>query len=144
MFLITSFYNNQQIIDNCRLNESEFFHSYLIAYRYHLTRAIPYHIIEFPIYEWINILMTYSWNFIDLFVILISVGLAARFNQINGRLIDGAGNNSERFWSEIRVNYYALVDLVDEIDKEISMIVLVSTGRNVYSVCVIIFESLTR
>lgn len=139
-----SLHNNQQTIDNCRLNESEFFHSYLIANRYHLTRVIPYHIVEFPIYEWINILMTYSWNFIDLFIILISVGLAARFNQINGRLIDGAGNNSERFWSEIRVNYYALVELVDEIDKEISVIVVVSTGRNVFSVCVVIFQSLTR
>jgi gustatory receptor len=138
--------NNQQIIKNCHVNESEFFQSYLIAYRYHLTNAIPYHVIEFPFYEWISILMTYSWNFIDLFIILISVCLATRFNQINDRLASSCliSHRSERLWNEIRVDYYALIDLVDEIDKEISMLVLLSTGHNLFSICVKIFESLTR
>ena len=144
LYLTTSFYNNQQIIDNCHVNESEFFHSYLIAYRYHLITVIPYHIIEYPIYEWINILMTFSWNFIDLLIILVSIGLATRFDQINHRLIDsrsGARSN-DRFWSEIRINYFALIDLVDEIDREISTLVLISTGHNLFSLCVTIFESL--
>lgn len=144
LFLVTSFYNNQQIIENCHVNESEFFHSYLIAYRYHLTKAIPYHVIEFPFYQWINVLMTFSWNFIDLFVILISIGLATRFKQINRRIIESnskTGSNAN-FWTEIRVNYYALIDLVDEIDDKISMLVLISTGHNLYSVCVCIFEGL--
>lgn len=144
MFLTTSFYNNQQIIDNCRLNESEFFHSYLIAYRYHFIDVIPYHIIEFPIYAWISILMTYSWNFMDLFIILISIGLTTRFNQINMRLIKSFENNNDFYWTAIRMNYYAMLDLVDKVDTEISILVVVSTGRNLYSICVNIFESLTR
>lgn len=146
LFLLTSFHNNQQIIENCHVNESEFFHSYLIAYRYHLTTVIPYHIIEYPIYEWVNILMTFSWSFIDLLIILVSIALASRFNQINRRIIEsrsGAGSG-ETFWTEIRVNYYALIDLVDVIDQEISMLVLISTGHNLFSLCVIIFEGLTR
>lgn len=143
---MTSFYNNQEIINRCHVNESEFFHSYLIAYRYHLTSVIPYHIIEYPIYEWMNILMTFSWNFIDLLIILISIALATRFNQINFRLIDSQSGSacSESFWTQIRMNYYALIDLVDQIDQEISMLVLISTGHNLFSLCVIIFESLTR
>lgn len=146
LFLMTSFYNNQQIINICHVNESEFFHSYLIAYRYHLTTAIPYHFIQFPIYAWVNILMTFSWSFIDLLIILISVALSTRFNQINFRLIDSCSDASSNktFWSEIRTNYYALIDLVDEIDQEISILILVSTGHNLFSLCVIIFESLTR
>lgn len=146
LFLTTTFYNNQQIIEYCNVNESEFFHSYLIAYRYHITDVIPYHIIEYPFYAWLNILMTFSWNFIDLLIILTSVALAMRFNQINRRLIEShsGASSGENFWTDIRVHYYALIDLVDEVDQEISILILISTGHNLFSLCVIIFESLTR
>lgn len=146
LLIIKSFYNNQQIIDYCHVNESEFFHSYLIAYRYHLTSVIPYHFIEYPLYEWINILMTFTWNFLDLLIILISVALAKRFNQINKRLIENRpiADNNEYFWTQIRLNYYSLVDLVEKVDEEISMLVFISTGHNLFSLCVLIFESLTR
>jgi gustatory receptor len=141
---MTSFYNNQQIIDFCNVNESEFFHSYLIAYRYHLTSAIPYNVIQFPIYEWIDILMTFSWSFIDLLIILVSVGLATRFNQLNQRIIESGSGGSKAFWTEIRVHYCALIDLTDEIDENISMLMLISVGHNLFSLCVTIFECLTR
>lgn len=146
LFLIRSFYNNQQIIEYCNVNESEFFHSYLIAYRYHLTSVIPYHIIEYPLYEWINILMTFSWSFVDLIIVLISVALAKRFNQVNNRLIENRenANSNEYFWTQIRLNYYSLVDLVEQVDEEVSVLILISTGHNLFSLCVVIFESLTR
>ncbi|KAG5679779.1 hypothetical protein PVAND_009317 [Polypedilum vanderplanki] len=83
LYMSTVLHNNQQIIENCNVNESEFFHSYLLAYRLHLVDVIPYHIAIFPLYEWINILMTFSWNFMDLLIVLISIGLTTRFNQIN-------------------------------------------------------------
>lgn len=146
LYLMNALYTNQQIINECNVTESEFIHSYLIAHRYHLTTVIPYHIIEYPIYEWIHILMTFSWNFIDLFIILISVTLATRFDQINFRITDSSSGatSNESFWSQIRINYYSLIDLVDKVDKEISMFILISIGQNLFSLCVIIFESLTR
>lgn len=146
LHLMKTFYNNQQIIKYCNVNESEFFHSYLIAYRYHLTYYIPYHVAEYPLYEWINILMTFSWNFIDLFIILISVALAMRFNQINCRLIENrsVADRCEHFWSQIRQDYYSMVNLVEKVDEEISMLILISTGHNMFSLCVVIFQSLTR
>jgi gustatory receptor len=90
--------------------------------------------------------MTFCWNFIDLFIISISVALASRFNQINRRLIDSrfGAASKEKFWLEIRVHYYDLIDLVEEIDDEISMLILISTGNNLFSLCVGIFKSLTR
>ena len=58
------------------------------------------------------ILMTFSWRFIDLLIILVSIGLATRFNQINRRIIEsrsGAGSG-KHFWAAIRVNYYAFTE----------------------------------
>ena len=139
----TVLYNNQEIINNCNLNESEFFHSYLIAYRHHLIDVIPYHIAEFPIYEWINILMTFSWHFIDLLIVIISIGLSTRFVQINQRLIKSQGIElPDNFWSEIRQQYYSLIDLTEIVDDEFSVVILIGTGHNLFSLCTSIFESL--
>jgi gustatory receptor len=88
--------------------------------------------------------MTFSWNFIDLLIILVSVGLATRFNQINQRLIKYRSGSTDVFWTNIRVDYYALIDLVDEIDGEMSILLLISTGHNLFSLCVNIFQCLTR
>ena len=139
----TVLFNNQVIITNCNLNESEFLHSYLIAYRHHLTSVIPYHVAEFPIYEWVNILMTFSWHFIDLLIVIISIGLSTRFVQINHRLIKSQGIElPDNFWSEIRQHYYSLIDLVEIVDDEFSVVILIGTGHNLFSLCTSIFESL--
>lgn len=139
----TALHNNQEIIKHCNVNESEFFHSYLIAYRYHVLDVIPYHIAEFPLCEWINLLMTYSWNFIDLLIVIISIGLSTRFDQINQRLIKSQGIEvADGFWGEIREHYYSLIDLVEIIDEEFSILILIGTGHNLFSLCTSIFESL--
>lgn len=146
LFLLATIYTNQQMLRICSVNESEFFHSYLIANRNHLKDVIPYHVAEFPVYEFINILMTFAWNFIDLFIILICVGLVTRFDQINFRIIDSRSSNEsdENFWMFIRVHYYSMVGLVDEVDKEVSFLILLSTGQNLFSLCVTIYQCLKR
>lgn len=137
---------NKKTIQNCRLNDSELLQGYLIAYRYHLTSVIPYHIVEFPIYLWISILMTFAWNFVDLFIILISITLATRFNQINWRIIDSLKSAviADSFWPEIRLHYYELVELVEAVDQKFTVLIFISAGHNLFSICIVIFECLTR
>ncbi len=94
------------------------------------------------IFQWINILSVFSWNYLDLFIILISIGLSTRFQQINMRLKKSSKTVlKENFWSEIRVHYFSLCDLVDYMDSQISSLVLVSTGHNMFSLCANIFYS---
>lgn len=33
--------------------------------------------------KWFNIVVTFAWSFMDLFVMIVSVGLAAQFEQLN-------------------------------------------------------------
>lgn len=149
IFIGGSFKDNQIIINSCNLNESEFFHSYFLAYRYHLVSVIPYHIIEYPIYLWVDILTVYSWNFVDVFIILVSVALDTRFKQINKRILNTRNrslsfNINTKLWNDIRVHYYGLMELVEKVDNEISVLVLISTGHNLFTLCIIIFRALTR
>ncbi|CAK9807744.1 Gustatory receptor 5a for trehalose [Anthophora plagiata] len=47
---------------------------------------IPYSLWKGIVVDIINILSTFSWNFVDLFLILISIALADQFRQLNSRL----------------------------------------------------------
>lgn len=47
---------------------------------------MPYSLWKGILVETINILSTFSWNFVDLFLILISIALADQFRQLNSRL----------------------------------------------------------
>lgn len=33
--------------------------------------------------KWFNVVVTFAWSFMDLFVMIVSVGLAAQFKQLN-------------------------------------------------------------
>lgn len=44
--------------------------------------------------KYLNIISTFIWSFMDLFVMLISVGLASRFRQINDHLFRHKGQVS--------------------------------------------------
>lgn len=138
------------MINNCHLNETEFFHSYLLANRYHVVSVIPYNIVEYPIYTWVDFLITFSWNFVDVFVILISVALDFRFKQINHRILKtkkstySFDDNEGHVWTEIRLHYYSMIELVEDVDDQISSLILLGTGNNLFTVCVITFRILTR
>lgn len=36
--------------------------------------------------KWFNVVVTFAWSFMDLFVMIVSVGLASQFRQINADL----------------------------------------------------------
>lgn len=56
------------------------------------------------IFQWLNISMTFCWNYVDIFIIVVSIGLATRFNQINDRLIANYRKVKIQFLIEINNN----------------------------------------
>lgn len=52
----------------------------------HIFAKVPFNLITAVWFEYMNISFTFGWNFMDLFIILVSVGIAYRFQQLNERL----------------------------------------------------------
>lgn len=46
-------------------------------------RFVEFTVFNAIIVKWINILGTFAWSFMDLFVMLIAIGLSTRFHQLN-------------------------------------------------------------
>lgn len=51
-----------------------------------LITFLPYSPFVAFIGKFVNIVATFAWNYMDLFVMIISVGLSSRFKQINEEL----------------------------------------------------------
>ncbi|KAK4879371.1 hypothetical protein RN001_007517 [Aquatica leii] len=91
--------------------------------------------------EILNILGTFCWNFLDLFIIIISFALAVRFKQISKR-IQSTDSIHGTFWKEIREDYDKLSALCSVIDKQIGPLVTISYVSNLFFICIQLYNSL--
>jgi len=83
------------------------------------------------------------WTYTDLFVIIISVGLATKFRQINDDLMKVKGKLvAPAFWSEYRVYYREVVNLLNVVDTAMAKIILISISNNLFFICVQLLRSL--
>lgn len=72
----------------------------------------------------------------DLFIILISIGIATRFEQLNNRIgFYKLKNISEFNWGRLRKDYVLLCELVEVVDENLSSIILLSCSNTLYFIC---------
>ncbi|KAH8240010.1 hypothetical protein KR032_010311 [Drosophila birchii] len=109
----------------------------------------------------INILSTFAWNFNDIFVMAVSVALAARFRQLNdymmrearqvwilGRVLSYDSKfsllqpTSVEHWMQCRVNFRNLCKLCEVVDDAISTITMLCFTNNLYFICGKILKSM--
>lgn len=108
-----------------------------------------------------NTVGTFCWSFMDLFVILISIGLSSLFRGLNNELFILKGkvhifqlesnfvinhlklqNLPQHFWEQKRYQYRRLCDLCEFVDHSISKITIVSFSNNLFFICVQLLNSM--
>ncbi|BFF98554.1 uncharacterized protein DMAD_06693 [Drosophila madeirensis] len=90
-----------------------------------------------------NVYSTFIWNYMDMFVMIVSIGLAAKFRQLNNDLRNFKGMHmAPSYWSERRIQYRTICILCDKMDDAISLITMVSFSNNLYFICVQLLRSL--
>lgn len=86
---------------------------------------------------------TFTWNFTDLFIMLISTALAERYKTLNKNLNTATLDHSNVDWSEFRKNYACLSTLVKRTDNDVSPIILLSFVNNLYFICLQLLNGLS-
>lgn len=80
--------------------------------------------------------------FVDLFIIVLSVGLAEKFKQISNNLELHRGMiMPETFWTQKRQRFQELTELVADVDDVLGNLILLSFSTNLYFVCVKLLHS---
>uniref|UniRef100_A0A182WQV6 Gustatory receptor n=1 Tax=Anopheles minimus TaxID=112268 RepID=A0A182WQV6_9DIPT len=93
--------------------------------------------------KFFNVICNFIWSYVDLFVIVISMGLSHSFRRINAYLfLHKREKMSEQFWGEQRQKYRNVCDLVTTVDDHISAITMLSISNNLFFICVQILNSM--
>lgn len=84
------------------------------------------HLLGF-FFEYLNISYTFFWNFLDLFIILVSIGIAFLFEKINRRV----GNFKSliinvNVWAEIRVHHVQVCELLKYVNVSMGTLLSLS------------------
>ncbi|KAF7997688.1 hypothetical protein HCN44_008861 [Aphidius gifuensis] len=111
---------------------------------HHYTKLQIIHVLSGIIQSIISIFPRCVSNFTDLFIVLISTGLAERYKLLNKLVIKSKiWSNYDDYWYVLRVNYGILNNLVKETDKIISPLILISCAHNFIYICIELFIGLS-
>ncbi|KAI5707279.1 hypothetical protein M8J75_016302 [Diaphorina citri] len=137
-FIITRIVDSTQCSDQIPLVKAYFLNVY------HQTFfVIPYSLPLAIFLALFNFILTCAWNFMDLFIIILSNALAIRFQQLNQRLASVRGKVlPSSTWRQLRETYNELSCLTKLLDHSLSPIVLLSFANNLYFMSLQLFNSL--
>ncbi|XP_055545713.1 gustatory receptor for sugar taste 64a [Wyeomyia smithii] len=138
--IVNLVYNlNGEIIDcGWGKNVTDFFRQYSLSKYNNIYTIFPYHAVSAVFLMYTSTALTIFWNYLDIFIITLSIGIASRFEQINMHLramTDGGLLPNEQFWIRLRSHYVSVCELLEAIDRAISWLVLVSCATNLYFIC---------
>ncbi|KAF7997758.1 hypothetical protein HCN44_009156 [Aphidius gifuensis] len=119
----------QNALKNC-LNDNS-------SYEYILNGLGESYVIVIDTYA------AFAWTFTDLFIILVSTGLAERYIFMNKLAMDSKLLNDQNYWTNLRINYSILSNLVKKADKLVSPLIFVSITNNFFCISSQLFFGIT-
>nr|QKN21301.1 gustatory receptor [Bactrocera dorsalis] len=91
----------------------------------------------------LNVLMTFGWSYMDVFLMIIAIGLSSLFEQVQRSLERVKGQvMPESFWTRTRLQYRLICDLIEQVDSAVSAITVLSFANNLYFVCIQLLKSM--
>ncbi|XP_029177344.1 gustatory receptor for sugar taste 64a-like [Nylanderia fulva] len=92
----------------------------------------------------ISKLATFTWNFTDVFIMLVATGLAERYKILNKQVTTSILKHGIIDWCGVREDYAALSCIVKKVDNNISPIILLSFANNLYFICLQLLNGLSQ
>ncbi|KAH8398110.1 hypothetical protein KR215_005669 [Drosophila sulfurigaster] len=137
LYYASAYTNYHMHMLHCQPNVTEIlFSGYMKREFADIFEMLPYN----PIFIFYAFFLTGTFsfisNFLDTFIILISMGLAQRFKQFSQRVLKLKNRQvPDALWHELRQHHILLCELMDLVDTNMSSIVLFSCLNNIYFIC---------
>lgn len=142
---ITNIINGEyeyHIVCNISFTKYEIIKKALNSQYPYIFEVVDFNIALIPFLEVLNFLMTVCYNFVDVFIISLSIGITMRFDQINDRLVSvGRKEMSDAFWIEIRNDFVGITQLLELVDNEFATLIVLSCFTNLFFICLQMFWS---
>ncbi|XP_049800294.1 gustatory receptor 5a for trehalose-like [Schistocerca nitens] len=127
----------------CSPSGFAFLRIYFTSKYYYVLDYLGYNFAVNFCTAFISIIATFAWNYVDLFIILLSIAITERFKQINIAVKSCTDKVvGEREWRQLRLDYNSLAQLTKTVDRHVNKIVLLSFATNLYFVCLQFLHSM--
>uniref|UniRef100_A0A182SQY7 Gustatory receptor n=1 Tax=Anopheles maculatus TaxID=74869 RepID=A0A182SQY7_9DIPT len=98
---------------------------------------VPYNPYIGFLAQTITSLLTVYWNYVDLFLICISIGLRTNLAHVNEVIQCSAKMyHRDTFWKEQFAHYRRVLGLIRDVNSHISVFIVLSYSSNLFFICV--------
>ncbi|KAH8297673.1 hypothetical protein KR054_005220 [Drosophila jambulina] len=137
LYQVSAILSYKRRIQICRnITAEATFDDYIQRNYDYVFQVLPYSPVVAAFILLINGACTFVWNYMDLFIMMISKGLSYRFEQITSRIRKLEHEEvAESTFIQIREHYVKMCELLEFVDSAISSLILLSCVNNLYFVC---------
>ena len=133
---LVSFFCNLQIdIVESNLTVADPVELFITRHIGYSVNNIPYrynHFLGFFL-EYLNFSCTIWWNFLDLFIVLISIGISFLFERVNIRMQNLKGLMlDENVWAEIRYHHFQVLELLQTVNESLNEMLILACFSDGY------------
>ncbi|EAT48934.1 AAEL000075-PA, partial [Aedes aegypti] len=119
-------------IERCD-NSSSFWETFYTREHSKTFDYISYSLPLALLLEFVHKVYLFVWTFMDVFISVVSIGLATRFEQLFHRIEHLKGKMlPESFWAEIRLDYTKISNLVIYMDGVLSPMIMITSASNIF------------
>lgn len=129
LFLASEIYKLNHELQFCNKTDVDTVEIFINRHLSFVVKVLPFRYNNFVglFLEYLNFSYTFFWNFLDLFIILISIGIAFLFEKINCRLSELKGLFvNEDVWAEIRCHHAQVCQLLELINASIGEMLMLA------------------
>lgn len=109
----------------------------------HLYSIFRFKLWHIPLLELINLSVYISYNFVDVILVCVALGVIERFKQFYHRILCCLDKPLEpeslEFWTNIRLHFESLIDLLQLVDRRFSMLIILSSVNSLFFTCYNVF-----
>lgn len=137
LFFMATGHKVWYVASECHWANHDAVQAFIVEHLDHFFAWIPYNHLIGVIAELGNVTTTFYWSFCDVFIMLVSIGVASRFEQINKRIdyFKGRIISIDR-WRELRLDYVEVCELLKFADGVLNKLILIASLSNSYLILV--------
>lgn len=129
LFHASDMFRLYKVIENCNRTYTNVAEVYITRHLAFIFNNLPFgynHILG-AVLEYLKTSYTFYWNFLDLLIILLSIGIASLYEKINLRLQSLKGLiSNESLREEIRFHHVQVSELVTVVNENINKMIMTS------------------
>ncbi|XP_014297971.1 gustatory receptor for sugar taste 64e [Microplitis demolitor] len=143
--LIINFPNSKELPVNSNNTWKDYLRIYSFKSHAFMLSSLNYNLALGIFLFIISKIATFTWNFTDVFIMLVATGIAERYKSLNKCLLKSSKiKNLTIDWCEFREYYATLSILVKRADSDVSPVILLSFVNNLYFICLQLLNGLSR